>query len=141
MTAYETVVDKLGGFRNGMARCPAHEDSSPSLSVTEGKDGDRAVLHCHAGCTIEQIVAALGLTVNDLFDKPSTNGNGNGDRHIVATYPYTDEQGVTLFEVVRYHPKDFGNADPTAWRLDLEPQGHPPCAVPAASGAPSRRRR
>lgn len=48
------------------ARCPAHEDRSPSLSVAEGADG-RALLHCHAGCETAAIVAALGLSWSDLF--------------------------------------------------------------------------
>lgn len=47
------------------ASCPAHADSSPSLSVAEG---DRGILvHCFAGCTTEDVVAALGLTMADLF--------------------------------------------------------------------------
>jgi hypothetical protein len=49
-----------------VARCPGHEDRSPSLSVGEGVDG-RALLHCFAGCTAADIVAALGLHMQDLF--------------------------------------------------------------------------
>ena len=33
------------------ARCPAHDDSNPSLSITEGDDG-RALINCQAGCAI-----------------------------------------------------------------------------------------
>lgn len=45
----------LGGY--GLARCPAHEDTRPSLSVTPG---DRAVLYkCFAGCTQDAVMAAL----------------------------------------------------------------------------------
>lgn len=47
-------------------RCPAHEDRSPSLSVAEGRDG-RALVHCFAGCTVEEVCRALDLTVRDLF--------------------------------------------------------------------------
>lgn len=35
------------------------------------------------------------------------SGNRKGQRRIVATYDYTDENGVVLFQVVRFHPKDF----------------------------------
>jgi len=46
-------------------RCPAHEDRSPSLSIGIGADG-RALLTCHAGCSTESVVAAIGLTMRDL---------------------------------------------------------------------------
>jgi len=48
------------------ARCPAHADRVSSLSIAEGKDG-RALVHCHAGCTFDEVVAALGITVASLF--------------------------------------------------------------------------
>src|SRR6266536_183484 len=47
-------------------RCPAHDDSAPSLSVQLQSDG-KILLHCHAGCRAEDIVAALGLTMADLL--------------------------------------------------------------------------
>ena len=48
------------------AHCPAHEDHDPSLAITRGADG-RVLLKCHAGCDTEVIVAALGMTLADLF--------------------------------------------------------------------------
>ncbi|MBX3356336.1 MAG: DUF3987 domain-containing protein [Phycisphaeraceae bacterium] len=47
-------------------RCPAHEDRSPSLSIGAGVDG-RALITCHAGCTTDSVVAAIGLTMRDLM--------------------------------------------------------------------------
>ena len=47
-------------------RCPGHDDQVASLSVSEGSDG-RALLHCHAGCRIEAVLATLDLRVADLF--------------------------------------------------------------------------
>ena len=55
------------------AKCPAHEDKTPSLSITEGDDG-RALVHCHAGCKTEAIVAAIGLTMSDLMPPRSASG-------------------------------------------------------------------
>lgn len=56
------------------AHCPAHEDHNASLSVDPG---DRAImLYCHVGCTPEQICAALGLTLTDLFYENHTRGGG-----------------------------------------------------------------
>jgi hypothetical protein len=49
-----------------LARCPAHEDRTPSLSITEGADG-RILLHCWAGCKTADVLAALGLGWSDLF--------------------------------------------------------------------------
>jgi len=57
------------------ARCPAHEDRTPSLSVAVGKD-ERILVFCHAGCTVRRIVEAMGLRLRDLFPndvpRPST---------------------------------------------------------------------
>jgi hypothetical protein len=47
------------------AKCPAHSDHSPSLSITEGKKG--VLLKCWAGCTLKEITARLGISVKDLF--------------------------------------------------------------------------
>ena len=54
------------------ARCPAHEDTTPSLSVTIGDSGDRVVMYCHAKCPTEDIVESLGWTMRDLFDTDDT---------------------------------------------------------------------
>lgn len=51
------------------ARCPAHNDRSPSLSIREGDDG-RVLVLCRAGCALESILAALKLAKRDLFAGP-----------------------------------------------------------------------
>lgn len=54
------LLDRLGvpsDRDHGMIRCPAHEDRNASLSWRYS-DG-RALLHCHAGCTFDEIRAAL----------------------------------------------------------------------------------
>ena len=48
------------------ARCPAHEDRQPSLSVSEGDDG-RVLVNCHAGCTVDAVCCELGLQITDLM--------------------------------------------------------------------------
>jgi hypothetical protein len=50
-------------------RCPAHADRTPSLSVRELEDS-RVLLHCFAGCEVGDVLAALGLELSDLFEKP-----------------------------------------------------------------------
>lgn len=54
------------------ALCPAHEDRSPSLSCSEGDDG-RALVHCWAGCTVNEVCAALDLEIKDLFAESTSD--------------------------------------------------------------------
>lgn len=72
--AASKLLDRLDGVRQSgagrwIARCPAHEDRSPSLSVREVEDG-RTLLHCFAGCETEAVLSAVGLTLGDLFERP-----------------------------------------------------------------------
>lgn len=57
---------KATGPGRWMARCPAHDDRNPSLSVREIDDG-RLLIHCFAGCIAGDVLAAVGLTLGDLF--------------------------------------------------------------------------
>lgn len=52
--------------RGWSARCPAHNDRNPSLSISEGSEG-QALVHCHAGCGFDDIVEAIGLQTNEMF--------------------------------------------------------------------------
>jgi hypothetical protein len=76
MSAADVVVAQLSHVRQRgkgwEARCPAHDDKGPSLSINEGDDG-RVLLHCFAGCSVHDITVAIGLTVADLFDRPDWN--------------------------------------------------------------------
>ncbi len=105
--AYERVtaaIERVTGHRpwqGGDWRCPAHDDSTASLSVSRG-DG-RVLLHCHAGCSKDDVLAKLGLRVAELFDEQHPN-----DRPAISdVYGYRDETGALLYEVVRMCPKDF----------------------------------
>jgi len=48
------------------ARCPAHEDKGPSLSIKESPDGV-VLVHCFAGCEVAEVLAAVGLDMDALF--------------------------------------------------------------------------
>ncbi|MGV0618168.1 toprim domain-containing protein [Mycolicibacterium elephantis] len=74
-TAYERLVDALrdhgsivndSGHGKAQAQCPAHDDGRASLSVTaiEGS----VLVHCHAGCQTDDVLAAVQLEMRDLFD-------------------------------------------------------------------------
>lgn len=58
-------VKKTGADR-WMACCPAHQDKTASLAIKELPDG-RVLLHCHAGCDPDSVLAAVGLTFSDLM--------------------------------------------------------------------------
>jgi Protein of unknown function (DUF3631) len=105
------------GYR---VNCPAHDDRIPSLSLAE-EDG-RILLYCHAKCTPEAIVEALGLKMSDLFTEAKPKEH-KAKREPDAVYPYTDEKGALLFEVVRFPGKQFRQrrADGKGgwtWKLD-----------------------
>jgi len=63
------VEGRAVGRNRFQARCPAHCDRSPSLSIANGQDG-RILLHCFAGCATDEILAALKLSRRDLFQGP-----------------------------------------------------------------------
>lgn len=64
------ILSKLRGIQISgsgyKARCPAHDDSHRSLTVSE--DGGKVLIHCHAGCTFEAISAALGTKPTEFFE-------------------------------------------------------------------------
>jgi hypothetical protein len=74
MTAIQRILDRLdspkqSGLWRWMCKCPSHDDGGPSLSIRELEDG-RVLIHCFAGCGADDVLAALGLRMSDLFDKP-----------------------------------------------------------------------
>ncbi len=53
-----TLMARRIGAGQWMARCPSHDDSTPSLSISEG-EGGKALVRCHAGCTQVEVIDAL----------------------------------------------------------------------------------
>src|ERR1035437_6363793 len=84
--------------------CPAHEDHHPSLSVDQR--GDKLLVHCHAGCSNDEVLRALDLSFRDLFAADRAAGS-RSQSEIAATYDYRDEHGTLLRQVVRMRPKAF----------------------------------
>lgn len=109
------AVKRLGEGR-WEARCPGHDDRTPSLSISEKDDGD-VLVHDHAGCSVAEVLEPIGLHPRDLFAERT-----NGHREIVATYDYTDAEGKLLYQVIRFAPKDFRQRRPDGnggwdWKL------------------------
>jgi hypothetical protein len=101
---FDAIVRALDARKSGAqyaAKCPAHDDAKASLSL--GKPNGKLVFKCHAGCSQDDIVAALragGLWPNE------------SGKQIVAEYDYVDRNGVLIFQAIRYQPKDFRQRRP-----------------------------
>jgi putative DNA primase/helicase len=101
-----------------LTTCPAHDDKVPSLKVTATPDGE-ALLHCFAGCSYEDVVAAyarLGVLL-----KPRRFTPTKADvQDIEAVYPYTTPDGELLFEVIRLKGKRFFQRRPAKGRYQYK---------------------
>lgn len=72
MATTTEIVDRMPSWRRAgagkwMCKCPAHEDKTASLSIAQTDDG-RTLINCFAGCSPEQIMAAIGLKMEDLWE-------------------------------------------------------------------------
>lgn len=127
-----------------VAKCPAHPDTQPSLSISPGKDG-RVLLHCHAGCTAEAITAAMGLKMADIMPESGEDRPRPAARprmHEVAHYDYQDEDGTKLYRVTRFEPKTFRQAKFDGERLvnNMDGVRRVPYRLPAVMAAAKRGR-
>ncbi|WP_051866254.1 toprim domain-containing protein [Streptosporangium roseum] len=136
-SAFAHVLERLyevtgyvprGSATERSARCPAHDDRQPSLSVGVKQDGV-VVVKCHGGpqCPTEDIVTALGLPMSALWPaelQGKTKRRDNADRWMpcghdkVAEYLYRDEHGVVLYGVARCALKGNGCQGFRQWRPD-----------------------
>lgn len=116
----EQLLEKFEGVTpsgNGYdCLCPAHDDRGASLSISEG--ADRHLLYCHAGCAQDDILDAVGLSWRDIVYKAGPNYS-----EPEATYDYVSEDGVLLFQVVRFPGKVFRQRHLS--RDALEPDSEP----------------
>ncbi|MFD0773533.1 hypothetical protein ACFQZ2_06285 [Streptomonospora algeriensis] len=111
MDAHARLTDRLRELDKHVdptdrkAQCPAHEDRLPSLSISPARKYRGVVVNCHAGCSQDAVLDALGWTRIDLRDEPTQQQRS--DSAVVAEYDYVDEQGHLLFVKERRVPKDF----------------------------------
>lgn len=80
-----------------VACCPAHEDRRASLALRELDD--RTLAHCFAGCTVHEVVSAVGLSLSDLFpEKLSSDAHSiKGERR---PFPAADVLRCIAFEAI-----------------------------------------
>jgi len=106
----QNVLSRLQGVRKDgrgwKALCPAHNDRKPSLKVDEG-EGGKVLVKCFAGCRTEDIVAAIGLNMSNLYPEPERKRNQAGPGEVIAAYDYKDASGKLLFQVCRTADKRF----------------------------------
>lgn len=147
------------------ACCPSHDDRDPSLSIGIGADA-RVLLHCHAGCPVEAIVGTLGLAMKDLMPTPVAEEKGVparrknasdatfatpddaaaalGRKHgpCAARWTYTDAQGVSVGEVIRWNPTAGGKVlrpisrHGDGWAIAAMPEPRPLLNLPELSRLP-----
>jgi len=131
----ELVLPRLDGLKKSgsgfMARCPAHDDREASLSVSEGRDHP-VMIYCQTKvCTLDDILAAIGLTKADICAPRARmtssddwiacgiTDNGYDRRHRkVAEYEYRDASGALVFAVARCALKSNGCQGFRQWRPD-----------------------
>lgn len=67
----DALLSRLQGVqgRNGRWRCicPAHKSQHKSKTLAVRDDGGTVLLHCFAGCSVHEVLAAVGMDVSDLF--------------------------------------------------------------------------
>lgn len=100
MTA-DALVSGLDGVRRTghstwLARCPAHDDGKASLSIREMDDG-RTLVHCFAGCSVHEVVAAVGLEMDALFPPRTNDHRQRGEKR---PFPALDVLQAVEFEVL-----------------------------------------
>jgi len=109
LSRFDAVRSTGSGYS---ARCPVHEDRVSSLSISRGEE-DRALIHCHAGCPLDDILLDRDLTLSDLFaDDPTPVSAPTpiltaGSNAQAVTYAYHDLDGTLLHEVVKGAGKQF----------------------------------
>ncbi len=114
---------KKTGDKKYMACCPAHDDSDPSLAINEANDG-RILLHCFAGCPAGDVVAAIGLSLSDLFPEGAIDNSLRGATPWIRNQRREKAQTVDnaklvleLFKLDRAKGKKF---TPTQLRAEQE---------------------
>ena len=137
----EALTHALGGVwrrEYGTARCPAHDDHSPSLTIRQGKNG-APLVWCQTGCTQDAVIGALrdsGLWDGKASSPPTRKPRDDWqpvtpvpndapklapDHPRLGTpsarWPYRDAEGCLLFVVCRFDTPDGKEILPRSlWR-------------------------
>lgn len=99
MSNVDNLLSRLNKVRRSgpdswMGCCPAHEDKSASLSIRHDDDG-KTLIHCFAGCSVHEVVRAIGMEISDLF--PPREHQGKPERR---PFPAMDALRGIAFEAL-----------------------------------------
>jgi hypothetical protein len=117
-TAYQRVVAALketgltvstnGNGKAIMAQCPAHDDGTASLRVTQAALS--ALIHCHAGCDTKDVLAKLNMTPADLFDG-EIRYDFKGGRKVHRSRDKKFRQSGNTKDTSLFQAEDIGDAE------------------------------
>ena len=114
------IIDRTNAKNSGdgnsyLGLCPAHEDRNPSLSLTLGDN--KILLNCHAGCSFDGIVSAVGMNQSQFF--VHSDNSKTPKKKEVCSYRYENKDGKHAFDIVRFEPKTFRPQRPDGnWSLE-----------------------
>lgn len=119
-------VQQLKANTSWKAKCPAHNDDTPSLTVSRGQI-QPVVFHCFAGCNSFEILEKLGLTYADIMAGSSIKSRTNqnlleaariarenapppalpkpaipADRTPEMVHEYTDAEGRVIYRKLKF---------------------------------------
>lgn len=124
MSTADAILSRVTGIRRTggstwLARCPAHEDRSPSLSIRETREGVTLV-HCFAGCHTIDVLAAVGLDWADLYPREPDSATPRS-RPWAERYSATDmleivSEEVTLVAIIAADLLARRSISPEEWQ-------------------------
>ena len=99
------------GKNRWIARCPAHNDSSPSLVITQ-PDNERVLIHCHAGCSTGDILDSMGLDWGALM--PDKGMTYSATRITRKDEPLVDQMLIEISKSMASRGERMTEADKSA---------------------------
>lgn len=125
MSAHQFAAS-LAAVRSGsgwVARCPAHDDRRPSLSINEGEDG-RVLVRCHAGCDQSAVIDALkglGLWTGSRADSPFQSASARCHRPVAGQSAGTSKAALALWARARPVTGSLAHSYLRARGIDVDP--------------------
>jgi hypothetical protein len=112
--AFVIRLQELGKRGYGKSwQCPAHDDQNPSLAIGYGGKG-QLLLHCHAGCAPEAVLAAVGWTWKDTY--PPEARTGERPRTPIAELERRCDYGLLTLGTVELGEMP-ADATPEMWKI------------------------